>query len=202
VIGPPGHGALTAAARAAGFGKKSTGANLAKIAWKVAQDDRFIAAVAECSRKIVRTGAPETANALLALVRNPEHKDHGRAVAMMLDRTDPSETHSHHTVDVTHMIEDLDREALEELRALRLIGTSREKLLEFASGQGRIEPRPRWCLAFRYASHPPNHDFKPLAGIDFRERPRCWFAARLPDQTRGSRRRQFDPCLPRLRWPW
>jgi hypothetical protein len=139
--GPPGHGALTAAARAAGFGKKSTPTNLAKIAWKISRDDRFIAAVAECSRKIVRAGAPEVANALLALVRNPAHKDHGRALQMLLDRADPIETRSHHTVDVTHKIEDLDREAIEELRALRQVGTSREKLLELygPNGLDRIE---------------------------------------------------------------
>jgi len=134
VIGPPGHGSLTAAARAAGFGKKSKPATLAKIAWQISQDDRFILAVAECSHKIIRSGSPEAANALLALVRNPAHKDHGRAVQMFLDRTDPIETRSHHTVDVTHTVLDPDQEALEELRAARALGATREKLLELFGG--------------------------------------------------------------------
>jgi hypothetical protein len=39
---------------------------------------------------------PEVANALLNLIRDLAHKDHGRAIQMMLDRTDPTETHAHH----------------------------------------------------------------------------------------------------------
>jgi hypothetical protein len=93
------------------------------------------------SHNIVRTGAPEASNALLNMVRDPTHKDHGRAVEMVLARTDPIESRSHHSVDVVHKVEDLDREALEELRALRQIGTSREKLLELygPNGLDRIE---------------------------------------------------------------
>jgi hypothetical protein len=134
VTGAPGHGALASAARAAGFGKKSTPTNVAKIAWKLSQDDRIVAAIAECSRKIIRSGAPEAANALLSLIRDPKHKDHGRAVQIMLDRTDPVETRSHHTVDVTHTVLDPDQEALEELRAARALGATRDKLLELFGG--------------------------------------------------------------------
>jgi hypothetical protein len=141
VTGRPGHGAITAAARAAGFGRKSTPAIVAKIGWQLSHDDRTIAAIAEESRKIIRAGGPEAANAVLNLVRDPSHKDHGRALEMVLSRCDPVETRSHHSVDVTHKIVDPDREALEELRALRMLGTPRAKLLEIygPNGLDRIE---------------------------------------------------------------
>jgi hypothetical protein len=139
VIGPGGHGALAAAARAAGFGKKSTPANLGKMAWEIAQDDRFIAAVAEQSKKIIRTGAPEAANAIMKLIRNPEHKDHARAALAVYARVDPETSHQH--IDVVHKVVDPDQEALEELRAARQLGAPREKLLELfgPNGLDRLE---------------------------------------------------------------
>jgi hypothetical protein len=53
----------------------------------------------------------------------PEHKDHIRAVGMVLDRTDPVETRSR--VDVTIKALDPDDDAIEELRALRALGMPR-----------------------------------------------------------------------------
>jgi hypothetical protein len=135
----PGHGMFTRAARKAGFGRESTPTNLAKIAWKISRDDRTIAAIAEETKKVIRAGAPEASNALLNLIRNPEHRDHGRAVAMLLDRVDP--VTSLHNIEVTHRVVDPDQEALEELRALRQLGTAREKLIELFGHNGldRIE---------------------------------------------------------------
>jgi phage terminase small subunit len=135
----PGHGALTNAARLAGFGKDSTAATLSKIAWQLSHDERMIAAIAEVSRAIVRRGAPEAVNALLEMVRNAEHRDHARAVNMVLARTDPEV--SRHDISVTHKVIDEDEEAREELRALRALGTPREKLIELfgVNGLARIE---------------------------------------------------------------
>jgi hypothetical protein len=137
----PGHGSLTRAARAAGFGKNSTPTNLAKLAWRMAQDHRVIAAVAEESKKVIRLGHPEAVAAVLNLVRNPKHRDHMRACDAVLSRADPIESHSRHNIEVLHRTLDPDREALEELRALRHLGTSREKLLTLfgANGLDRIE---------------------------------------------------------------
>ena len=90
----PGHGMLVEAAREAGFGADSTPEIQAKIAWRLANDDRMIAAIAELSRKIIRVGAPEASNALLELVRDKNHKDHARALEMVLSRADPIETRS------------------------------------------------------------------------------------------------------------
>ena len=139
VTQPPGHGALTNAARLAGFGQSSTPANLARIAWKLSHDERMIAAIAEVSRAIVRRAAPEATNALLELVRNPEHRDHARGISMVLARTDPEIART--DISVTHKVIDEDEEAREELRALRVLGTNREKLLELfgPNGLARLE---------------------------------------------------------------
>ncbi len=107
---------------------------MARIALRLMRDDRILAAINEESKKIVRGGAPEAAKALLNLVRDPEHKDHARAIAMMLSRTDPEITRQE--MQITHRVLDPDQEALEELHALRSLGTSHEKLLELFGGNG------------------------------------------------------------------
>jgi len=75
------------------------------------------------------------------LVRNPEAKDHARGIALVLARTDPEI--AQHDIHVTHKVVDPDTEALEELAALRQLGTPREKLLELFGGNGlaRLERR-------------------------------------------------------------
>jgi hypothetical protein len=136
----PGYGAQASAARKAGFGNaRSKPSSLARIASRLVRDDRMIAAIGEESRKIVRGGAPEAAKALIALVRNPEHRDHARGIAMVLNRVDPEVTRN--DINVTHKILDPDQEAIEELRALRSLGTPRTKLLELFGPNGleRVE---------------------------------------------------------------
>jgi phage terminase small subunit len=132
----PGYGALTRAARAAGYCKNSKGdpANLSKHAHDLSRNEKVIAAIAEESKKVTRIAHPEAVNALLNLIRDPSHKDHARAVAMLLDRADPAE--SRHSVDVTHRTVDVDQEAIEELRAARELGASRQKLCELFGENG------------------------------------------------------------------
>ena len=134
VTGSPGHGRYANAARAAGFGKNSTPTNLAKIAWRMAHDDRVIAAVASESRRLLRGGHPEAVNALHNIIRDPQHRDHGRAVLALLDRVDP--VVSKQDISVTHRVIDPDQEALEELRALRQLGVSREVMIQNFGGNG------------------------------------------------------------------
>jgi hypothetical protein len=131
----PGYGSQAAAARKAGFGKPNSSAlSMTQIASRMMRDERMVAALAEESKKIVRGGAPEAAKALLALVRDPEHKDHARAIGMVLARTDPESTT--HNLNVSHRMIDADEEAVEELRALRELGTPRAKLLELFGPNG------------------------------------------------------------------
>jgi hypothetical protein len=70
----------------------------------------------------------------MALIRNPEHRDHGRAIGLVLARVDPEV--AKHDINVVHRIGNPDEEALEELNALRTLGTSRDKLIELFGGNG------------------------------------------------------------------
>jgi hypothetical protein len=134
------YGPQAAAARKAGFGKpKTTTRAMAHMAWRLMRDDRVIAAVAEESRKLLRSGAPEAVKAVLNGVRDSSHPAHARFVDMLLSRADPVE--SKQLIEVTHKHLDPDLEALEELRALRSLGTSREKLIDLfgTNGLDRLE---------------------------------------------------------------
>jgi hypothetical protein len=136
----PGHGAQTNAARRAGFGRVNTSPlTMARISTRLMHDPRIQAAIAEESRKMLRAGAPDAVKAVYNGIRNPEHKDHARFVAMVLDRSDPTE--SRQFVQVVHKSIDPDQEALEELRAARQLGAPREKLLELygVNGLDRLE---------------------------------------------------------------
>ena len=139
ILEKPGYGAITRAYRKAGYGKTSKAATLSKEAHHLSRDERIIAAVAEELKKFLRLGHGEAVAALYNVIRNPAHRDHMRGVAAFLDRCDPIV--SKHSIDVTHRTIDPDREALEELRALRELGTPREKLLALFGHNGldRIE---------------------------------------------------------------
>ena len=129
LLSTQGHGAQAAAARRAGFGSpKSTPRAMAHIGWRLMRDQRIIEAVAEESMKLLRSGQPEAVKALQNMVRNADHPGHARAVGMLLDRCDPIE--SRQQIEVTHKIIDPDQEALEELKALRALNTSHDKMLE------------------------------------------------------------------------
>ena len=89
----PGYGAqVNAAMRAGFFTEKTTPMNRARIASRLHHDERIQAALVEEGRKIVRGCAPDAAKALLELVRDKDHKDHARALGMVLDRVDPMVT--------------------------------------------------------------------------------------------------------------
>jgi phage terminase small subunit len=129
------HGAQAAAARKAGFGTaRSRPLTIARIASRLARDERVLAAIAEESRKVLRLGAPAAARALIKLVEDPTHRDHGRAVMSLVDRIDPVTTK--HDLNVTHRVVDSDEEAIEELRAVRALGAPRETLITLFGGNG------------------------------------------------------------------
>jgi phage terminase small subunit len=97
----PGHGANVKAAKMAGFGTPTSSAkSWSVIASRLAHDERVQAAIQEEAQKYLRAGGPEAVLALRNLIRRPKHKDHARAVAIILDRVDPVETT--HTVKVDH----------------------------------------------------------------------------------------------------
>jgi phage terminase small subunit len=134
----PGLGAATRAARRAGYCAKNP--HMArKAAYVLSHDPKILKAIEEEAIAVIRLGAPEAARALMNLVRNDRHKDHARGVGMLLDRVYPVMTVG--SVEVTHKVVSPDEEALEELRALRQLGTSRMKLLELfgPNGLDRLE---------------------------------------------------------------
>jgi hypothetical protein len=88
LLEPGGPGAQTNAAIKAGFGGRKR-EYATRIASKMVRDIRIVAALEEEGRKIVRAGGAAASKALMSLVDNPDHKDHARAVAMVLARTDP-----------------------------------------------------------------------------------------------------------------
>jgi hypothetical protein len=128
VTGPGGHGKYVNALRAAGLADGATTTNQARRAHEIAHDDRMIAAIGAEARKLLRAGHAEAVNALYAIAGDSKHKDQMRAISEILSRSDP--VIAKQDISVTHRILDPDQEALEELRALRQIGASREKLIE------------------------------------------------------------------------
>jgi phage terminase small subunit len=131
----PGYGAQVTAARRAGYGTpNSTPTIMANIAWRLMQDEQIQAAIIEASRKVLRGMAPGAVRAVHNLINDPAHKDHARALDMVLSRSDPITTHQ--VVDVTHRHVDAEQEALEELRALRTLGVSREIMIAQFGGNG------------------------------------------------------------------
>jgi hypothetical protein len=137
ILEPPTLGAQTRAARKAGYGTgRTTPTIMAKISSRLIRNEKVLAGINEESRKLLRAGGLEATKALLALLHNSEHKDHARGIAMVLARTDPEI--ERHDFNVTHTMLDPDAEALEELRALRQLGTAREKLLELFGGNGLL----------------------------------------------------------------
>jgi hypothetical protein len=135
ILEPPTHGAQTRAARRAGYGNARTKPiTMAKISSRLVRDEKILAGLNEEARKMLRAGGVEATKALLALVHNPEHKDHVRGIAMTLARTDPEI--ERHDFNVTHTVLDPDAEALEELRALRALHTPHAKMLEIFGVNG------------------------------------------------------------------
>jgi phage terminase small subunit len=141
----PGHGAQVRAAKAAGFGTTTTSPqSWSVIASRLAHDEKIQAALAEEDQKRIRASAPRAVRALAAMVENSKHKDHARAVGMVLDRVHPTETISHHTVDVTHNHKiGGDEAGMELLELMQSFEVPRSKLIETfgANGLPRLEEK-------------------------------------------------------------
>jgi nucleotide-binding universal stress UspA family protein len=88
-----GDGLFIYAASMAGYGTPtSSKKSLSVIANRLVQDDRIREAIAEYSRGLVRAISPEAVRAVRELIRDKGHRDHARALAIVLDRIDPIET--------------------------------------------------------------------------------------------------------------
>jgi hypothetical protein len=116
---PRGHGAQVKAAKMAGFGTTaSSPQSWAAIASRLAHDEKILLAMREEDERRIRASAPRAIRALAHLIETPDHKDHGRALGMVLDRVHPVETT--HTVKVAHQIPVMvaTEEVLDRIRRL------------------------------------------------------------------------------------
>jgi hypothetical protein len=94
-----GDGLLVYAARQAGYGTSTSSAkSLGVIAGRIVNSEQVQQAIAEHSHRVMRAIPPEAIRALKELIRNPKHRDHMKAIAAVIDRTDPLQTL--HTVKV------------------------------------------------------------------------------------------------------
>jgi phage terminase small subunit len=153
LIEPPTYGAQTRAARRAGYGKaKTKNDDLVHIACALMRNEKILLAINEEARKLLRAGGADATKALLALVHDNTHKDHARGIQMVLARTDPEI--DRHDFNIVHKVLNPDEEALEELRALRQLGATREKLIELFGGNmlPRLEAMEAAAIERRAAS--------------------------------------------------
>lgn len=133
-------GNKTAALRLAGY-KADNRASIRVTASKIFADARVKAAVLEECGNRLATDAPEMLSLVAGIARDNEARDADRLAAarIYLDRGLPLMTT--HRVDVTHRTIDPDQEALEELRAARKLGATRETLIGLygPNGLDRLE---------------------------------------------------------------
>lgn len=98
---PRKDGRIIFAARAAGYGTpESTNKSLSVIGSRLNTSDKIQAAIIEESQRRGRALAPAAIQTLEKLLASPDHRDHARSIAMVLDRSDPLQTT--HTVKVEH----------------------------------------------------------------------------------------------------
>jgi hypothetical protein len=104
-----------------------------QAAYRLMQDERIQRAIVEESQNFIRSTGPAAAQMLNRLVLNENHRDHARAIDMVLSRVAPIETR--HVVDVRHH-RTLDEEAIEALKTLRAMNAPKEQLISFFGEAG------------------------------------------------------------------
>lgn len=117
------------AARQAGYGAEggSSADTYARIAHRTLSRNRVIDALAEQSRKTIRSLAPSAIQAARDILTTTNHKDRAKVALNLIERVAPTETK--HTVTVEHKV-DHDGEAVAQLRMLKSLNVARERLEE------------------------------------------------------------------------
>lgn len=96
-------GNATQAANDAGYGKGGNGQH--STGWRLTQRQDVKEAMHECTWLVMHTAAVPAVKALEHLVRDPNHKDHARAIEMVLARTGFL-AKSEHTTKVEHVLDE------------------------------------------------------------------------------------------------
>jgi phage terminase small subunit len=87
---PKSHGALTFAAKRAGYGTPtSSRQSLSQMAHALNADPKIQAAIAEVSQQYTTVLGPHAVRALKKLLDDPKARDHGRALGIVMDRVSP-----------------------------------------------------------------------------------------------------------------
>jgi hypothetical protein len=107
---------------------------MTQMGYKLRKREKVSLAIAEESRHLLRSGGAEAVRGILNIVENPQHPKHFDALKLILDRVDPATQQ----IAVTTRIIDETQEALEELRALRAAGVTRERMVELFGGNGLV----------------------------------------------------------------
>lgn len=122
----PGHGHLTRAARAAGYGENSTNETLARIANKLVHNPKVQAAIQEITRKSISRLGPAAVHAIEDIVNDPTGKERLKAARTILEHVAPATQYHQHDVAVT--VVNQDKETISAIRKMLALGMSREQI--------------------------------------------------------------------------
>jgi phage terminase small subunit len=133
--GPAGYGSEVRAARAAGYGTRSSSdLSMRVLAHQSLHNPRVQDALREVGGKIIRAEAFQSIKTTTAIAHDLTHKDCLKANLALLDRGGFA-IETHHLVTVEHKI-DYQKQALEELAAFRRLGVVRETLEQIFGRDG------------------------------------------------------------------
>jgi D-arabinose 1-dehydrogenase-like Zn-dependent alcohol dehydrogenase len=125
---PKSHGALTFAARRAGYGTPtSSRQSLSQMAHALNADPKVQAAIAEASQQYITVLGPHAVRALKKVLDNPGHRDFGRALGLVVDRVSPVQSTA--IVKVEH----------EAVPSLQLTAKVFERIMQLAA-QANVAP--------------------------------------------------------------
>jgi len=153
------------AAREAGYGAEdgtSTSETMARIAHRTLGRGRVVDALAEQSRRTIRSLAPSAIQAVKEILTTTSHKDRAKVALNVIERIDP--TVQRVDAHVTHEIVDHRKDALEQLRSLKALGVAREKLEELFGFTGL--PMLERQLAEQDAKQPIDAEFTVVDDVD------------------------------------
>jgi phage terminase small subunit len=104
---------------------------------RLIHDEKIQAALREHDQKVLRAAAPRALRALHGMVEDPEHKDHARAVGMVLDRVHPVETVHHVRSEHRHAVVATEQ-VLERIREIAgRVGLDSERMPAPIEGEFR-----------------------------------------------------------------
>lgn len=120
---PKNDGRILFATRAAGYGTpESSTKSLSVIGSRLHTNAKIQAALAEESYRRLRGLAPSAVKALENLLDDPHHKEHGRAIGLILERTDAVTT-THNVVVERRDQQDITRATAQVLARIEELAT-------------------------------------------------------------------------------